>query len=291
MEPQTITYKTASSVPIKLDLYLPSKPASGKTPILVWFHGGGLLQGNRDAVKSHTFSAVTKHNYALVSADYRLAPQVGVAEIVTDVQDCLTFVKDQLQQHISSSAGLTLDTSRIAVSGSSAGGYLALLAGLSSDIPKVILAIYPITDPYGKFFTNPQPIPEGHIDKSVVAQYLDKNATVMSENEADSSRQKMYSYMMQEAILADLLAVKPGDDTYIIAKQLKKRGKYLPCYVVHGDADTRVGIEQADEVVDVLKEIKAEVEYERPKGLDHGFDADDKYQLEEMYAFMLKHNV
>jgi acetyl esterase/lipase len=57
------------SLQIKLDLYLPSS-SNGKAPILVWFHGGGLLMGSRGIIKPHTFS-VLKHGYALVSPDYR----------------------------------------------------------------------------------------------------------------------------------------------------------------------------------------------------------------------------
>lgn len=291
MAPQTLTYKTVGSLPIKLDLYLPSKSTSNP-PILLWFHGGGLLQGSRSDVAPHMLSAVSQYGLALVSADYRLAPQATIDEIVSDVQDCLTFIHDKLQQHMPS--GVTLNTSRIAVSGSSAGGYLALLAGLYSKVtPKVVLAIYPITNPYGKFFTTPQPIPDiiphRHVDESVVAPYINRNAEVVADNDAASTRNKLYFYMLQEAKLASLISVKPGDDTYIVADQLRKRGSYLPCFIVHGDADTFVGIEQADEVVEALKEIGADYKYERLEGIDHVFDKDETFQLEAMYAFMNKH--
>ncbi|PGH23919.1 hypothetical protein AJ80_01981 [Polytolypa hystricis UAMH7299] len=293
MAPQSLTYKTVGSLPIKLDLYLPPKSETNP-PILLWFHGGGLLQGSRSGVAPHMLSGVSKYGFALVSADYRLAPQATIDEIVSDVQDCLTFIHDKLPQHMP--LGVTLDTSRIAASGSSAGGYLALLAGLYSKVtPKVVLSMYPITNPYGKFFTTPQPqripdiIPDRHVDKSVVAQYIDRNTEIVADNDAASTRNKLYFYMMQEANLASLLSVKPGDDTYIIADQLRKRGSYLPCFILHGDADRFVGIEQAEEVVEALKEIGADYEYERLEGLDHVFDNDAKFQLEAMYDFMNKH--
>jgi acetyl esterase/lipase len=231
---------------------------------------------------------VSKHGFTLVSADYRLAPQVTVAEILNDVQDCLQFVHDKLPEH--TPRDVTLDTSRIAVSGSSAGGYLAFLAGLYSDVKiKVILPIYPITNPCGNFFTNPQPIPDGHIDESLVTPYLDRNAEAVADNDQESARNKLYFYMMQEANLASLLSVKPGDGTFIIAEQIKKRGSFLPCFIVHGDADRLVGVEQADEVVDVLKKIGADYEYETPVGVDHLFDLHERVQMETMYAFMAKH--
>ena len=38
---QTITYKQVGKLEIPLDIYLPDK--ANKAPVLLWFHGGGLL--------------------------------------------------------------------------------------------------------------------------------------------------------------------------------------------------------------------------------------------------------
>lgn len=38
---KTLTYKTVDKLQIPLDIYLPSH--ANKAPILLWFHGGGLL--------------------------------------------------------------------------------------------------------------------------------------------------------------------------------------------------------------------------------------------------------
>ena len=236
---------------------------------------------------------VTKHNYALISADYRLAPQARVAEILSDVTDCIAYIRN----HLVIDAGLKPDAvnvSKIAVSGSSAGGYLALLAGLyAQPRPDVVLAIYPITDPLGSFFTNSQPHPDGPLERSVVEPFLDPGAEITAGNPPESARGKMYHYMMQEAILAELLGVTEADVKYRIPKAITERDRLEldlpPIYVVHGDADHFVGVEQADEVVEVLRDMGAVVEYERLPGLDHLFDKDESVELKGMYAFMKKH--
>jgi acetyl esterase/lipase len=290
---QTLVYKRVDNVNIELDFFLPSSPSN--VPVLLWFHGGGLLQGQRKSVAPHMLRGVEKHSYALISADYRLAPQASAAKILTDVTDCIKYIRN----HLVNEAGLKegeVNVSKIAVSGSSAGGYLALLAGLNAQPrPDVVLAIYPITDPLGSFFTNSQPHPDGKIDKSTVAPFLNPKANVMSGNPPENPRNKMYYYMMQEAILADLLCVREPDVEFRIAKALTERGidrgveVLPPIYVIHGDADKFVGVEQADEVVQVLKDMGAVVEYERLSGLDHLFDKEEKVDMDGMYAFMKKY--
>lgn len=42
LEPdKTIVYRVVGDLDIPFDLYLP--PSANKVPILLWFHGGGLL--------------------------------------------------------------------------------------------------------------------------------------------------------------------------------------------------------------------------------------------------------
>ncbi|KAI7607390.1 hypothetical protein KC319_g21282 [Hortaea werneckii] len=234
--------------------------------------------------------AVDKYKIAVISADYRLAPQVGVADIFEDVQDCITFIRHPagLLKHID---GAAIDAQRLAVCGSSAGGYLAFLAGLYVEPkPKVILPIYPITDPLGTFFTTSQPHPlgGGRTDHATVKSFLDPNGEVVTSNEKNSDREQMYFYMMQEANLAELLRIKPGDDTYRIAKQIYRR-RLPPAYCVHGDADRAVGVEQCDEVVGIMYGLDMDVRYERLHGLDHLFDRDAAFELEGMYEYMMKH--
>ncbi|KAK6389769.1 hypothetical protein LTR65_006251 [Meristemomyces frigidus] len=285
-KPETIIYKTVGTLEIPLDVYLPDHAKN--VPVLLWFHGGGLLQGARRSMTPHMLQAVSKYNIALVSADYRLAPQVGVADIYEDVKDCVAFIRNGLTRHTGEG---TIDTTRLAVSGSSAGGYLAFLAGLYIEPkPQVILPIYPITDPLGTFFTTSQPHPfgGGRTEPESLAEFLDPTADAVANNAEDSKRNQLYFVMMQEANLASLLKLKPGDDTFRIARKVYER-KLPPTYVVHGDSDGAVGVEQSDEVVGVMVGSGMEVRYERLHGLNHLFDRDAKYELEGMYEFMMKH--
>ena len=148
------------------------------------------------------------------------------------------------------------DTSRIALLGSSAGGYLAFLAAIYANTkPDVVLGIYPITNPFGSFFASPRPLPLGKVERSVVAPFLDETGEVTSDPDPNSERSKMYQYVLQEALLPKLIGVQEGDERYVVAQALKKYGRsdLPPTYIVHGDRDRWVDIEQPEEVVDALK--------------------------------------
>lgn len=284
-----IVYKTLGNLDISLDLYLPSQ-TSKPLPILVWFHGGGLLQGHRAQLAPWMRKASQKGDLAVISADYRLAPQASVQDIYEDVLACVAFVRTKLASHVGQGK---IDPSRIAVSGSSAGGYLALVAGLFSEPkPSVILPIYPITDPLGTFFITRQPPPMGRplADASELAEFLDPKAPQVANNPMNGTRSKMYVRMMHDANLARLWHVPEGEaaDKFRLSRQVYGR-RCCPTYVLHGDADSCVGVEQGDEIVGALLGCGIEVEYERPHGKDHFLDTGDEYANEKFWEFMWKH--
>jgi len=264
---------------------------------LIWFHGGGLLQGRRDSVPPHFIEALQNLRFAFVSADYRLAPQVGVADIFEDVKDCVAYVrspqgltKDLVAQNYQG----VVDTNRLAVSGSSAGGYLALLAGLYIEPkPKAILPIYPITDPLGTFFITPQPIPmDKAVEESKIAEYMNPEGPIVANNDPKGARSFSYFWMMQSANLARLLKVpvKRGEDQdrWRVSRQIRKHG-LPPTYAVHGDADRFVGVEQSDEVVGVMVAEGTVFKYDRRHDIDHMFDTKEGTDLSGMYEFMRQH--
>ena len=286
----TVTYKTVGSLDIPLDLYVPTNARNA--PILLWFHGGGLLQGRRDQLAQHMRRGVSKYGFACISADYRLAPQVGVKGILQDVKDCIAFIRNDLSKHIEEGV---VDVTRLAVSGSSAGGYLALLAGIYVDPkPQVILPIYAITDPLGTFFTNPQPAPMGRYaaSKEEMAPYLDPHAEPVANCGplAEDPRMHMYVCMMASANLAELLGVPDADEAtpFRISRQVYEH-RLPPAYFLHGDGDSCVGVEQSDQVVGAMLGCGMVVQYERPHGKDHFLDTGAEYENDPMYSFMMKH--
>ena len=94
-------------------------------PVLLYFHGGGFTVGS---VATH--EPLCRHlahlaHCAVVSVDYRLAPESKFPTAANDAWDSLAWLRD----HASS---LRLDGSNLAVGGDSAGGTLAAAAAIAA---------------------------------------------------------------------------------------------------------------------------------------------------------------
>src|SRR5215472_15265016 len=77
---KTYTYKTVGKIQIKADVHrLDDKEVR---PVVVWLHGGALIVGSRSHVPGDLLKLCREEGAALVSFDYRLAPEVKLPAII-----------------------------------------------------------------------------------------------------------------------------------------------------------------------------------------------------------------
>jgi acetyl esterase/lipase len=129
---------SASPVPVRV--YRPAG-AQGSLPVLLWLHGGGLVMGNVAQDDLLLQELVEQVGCAVVSVEYRLAPEHPYPAPLDDCYAALRWVAAQPQ----------FDAARIAVGGASAGaGLAAALALLARDRdqirPMFQLLLYPMLD-------------------------------------------------------------------------------------------------------------------------------------------------
>jgi acetyl esterase/lipase len=103
----------------KVDVYFIKK--SHPIPVLLFFHGGGWVKGSKDEM---TFSTYMKAGWGIVNAEYRFANTSSIKAPVVDCRAALSWVYAHANE-------FNFDTSKILISGSSAGAHLALFAGLA----------------------------------------------------------------------------------------------------------------------------------------------------------------
>lgn len=133
----------ADGVPVRL--YRSRALSAGeRQPVLVYFHGGGWVIGDRDTHDVLCRELALAAGCAVVSVDYRMGPEHRFPAAVDDCVAATVWVQAQ-------AAALGLDAVRLAVGGDSAGGNLAAVVCLALRdagklLPAFQLLIYPATD-------------------------------------------------------------------------------------------------------------------------------------------------
>lgn len=128
--------------PLAVRIYRPVREES--LPALIYFHGGGFVICNLDTHDRECRSLANASGCAVISVDYRLAPEHKFPAAVDDSYAATQYIAGH-------AAEFGIDPNRIAVGGDSAGGTLAtVVAILSRDRGgprlKFQLLIYPLVD-------------------------------------------------------------------------------------------------------------------------------------------------
>lgn len=119
-ETQTdLEYAVVDGHSLRLDLH---RPQAEKAPLIVYVHGGAWRAGSKSDVP---IAALLQHGYAIASVDYRLSTQARFPAQIHDIKAAIRFLRAK-------SASLGIQTEKIAIIGSSAGGHLAALTGVTN---------------------------------------------------------------------------------------------------------------------------------------------------------------
>src|SRR6266702_1986225 len=144
--PVPITYQLAIPSdygPVPARFYRATKDKK-PCPLLVYFHGGGFMLGSLALYDTACRRLAVAGNCAVLSVDYRLAPETQFPGAVLDAYAATRWASDNADL-------LNIEETKIAVGGDSAGGNLAaVVAQMAQDSKEFSLAlqvlIYPMTD-------------------------------------------------------------------------------------------------------------------------------------------------
>jgi acetyl esterase/lipase len=117
-----VTYTVANNVECKLDVYARRGPETGPYPTVVFIHGGGWVAGTKEASAMGILPYLAM-GFSAVNVEYRLA-RVSLAPAA--VEDC----RLALRWVFKNARAYGFDSTRIIVTGGSAGGHLALMTGM-----------------------------------------------------------------------------------------------------------------------------------------------------------------
>lgn len=119
-----VVFGTGGGRDLKCDVFIPPGGPSD-APAVLLVHGGGWLDGDRSQLRGYGI-LLGRKGYVCVASEYRLSGESTWPAQIHDVKAAIRWMR-------ANAAALGLDPNRLAVSGNSAGGHLALMAGATAD--------------------------------------------------------------------------------------------------------------------------------------------------------------
>ena len=231
-----------------LDVWRPKELPAQPAPVMIflpggaWVHGGRILQGY--ALMSH----MAEQGWVCLSIDYRVAPNHAWPQHITDVKTAIAWARANVDKF----GG---DRDFVAVAGTSAGGHLAALAGLTPSDPE-----FDATLPEGS---------DTSVD-AVVGIY----GRYDWEDRSTVERDRFVDFL-ERVVVKRKLAKKP--ELFRNASPIARTHAGAPPFlVVHGSGDTVIPVQQARDFVEKLRgDSRAVVSYVELPGAGHGFDMTD----------------
>src|SRR6266850_4396471 len=257
---KTFTFKTVrpEGKDLQADVFRP--PDDTVRPVVVFIHGGALMMGDRklNPKAGSLLEALLKGGYAVVSIDYRLAPEVKLPAIIEDVRDACAWVRRRGPELF------RIDPRQMFVMGQSAGGYLTQMTGFCvQPRPRALVSFWGYGDIASEWYSRPDPF------------YRQQPLVTKEEAEKPGSG-KLYLYCRQQGLWPKVLTGHDPDseprafDPFCPVRNVTK--DYPPTMLIHGTKDTDVPYSLS---VQMDKELTAKAVAHQfltiPDG-GHGFD-------------------
>lgn len=121
---EDVEYARIGETALKLDLH---RPSESNPPLLVYAHGGAWRAGSR---KDVPVLPLLEKGFAIASVDYRLSTTALFPAQIHDIKAAIRFLRAK-------GAEFGVDAGRMAIVGTSAGGHLAALAGLTEGVAEL----------------------------------------------------------------------------------------------------------------------------------------------------------
>lgn len=259
-----IVYATANNTPLKLDVWYPNA-VNAPLPTLVYIHGGGWIFGTKES-QVLQFLPFLEKGWRVVNIEYRMASNSLAPAAVEDARCALRWVYRNAKQY-------NFDTSKIVLSGHSAGGHLSLIAGMLPDGTTLDNNCY-ADEQYGDV-------------KMRVAAIINWYGITDVNDIIQGPNLKNYGPMwIGSQPNAAEIAKRVSPLTYV-------RAGLPPVLTIHGDKDDVVPYSQATRLHEALNKAKVKNELYTIKGGGHGgfTQADYVAAYNEIWKFLRENKI
>ena len=199
---ETFDILSFQNTTLKASFYRPLE--QGIQATLLYFHGGGLIFGDRDDLPEQYIDLFTKNGIALLAVDYPLAPETKMNNILnTAFKITDWFVHDFLKK---------INSTNYFIMGRSAGGFLAMSSALHTkkfaNQPKGVISLYGYYNLNDAIFTVPNRyyLKYPKVNDRVLASLIQTGQVV---TKGDKDRFLLYLASRQKGDWMDLLLSSP----------------------------------------------------------------------------------
>ncbi|MDZ4402739.1 alpha/beta hydrolase [Prosthecobacter sp.] len=236
-----LEYAKAGDWSLKLDLH---RPQAVNPPLIIYVHGGAWRAGSKSDVP---VAELLDHGFAIASVDYRLSTQSRFPAQIHDIKAAIRFLR-------ANAARFQVNSEKIAIIGSSAGGHLAALVGVTN----------------------------GHKElEGTIGENLDQSSDVScivsfygaSNLQSILGQSTEFGLTVRIPALKLLLGEVPEQKPELakLASPVAHLDKGdPPLLLIHGDADPQMPVEQSREFAKACEAKKLPVTFITMPGSKHG---------------------
>jgi acetyl esterase/lipase len=242
-----VTYLKIDSLELKCDVFMPGKQlgeqpwietTNDNKPTLLYIHGGGWTNLNR-TIRTLDLMPYVNKGWCVVNIDYRLIQQAPFPACIADCRYALNWIYENAAKY-------KFDTTRIVVSGESAGGHLALMTGMLDNDSIINIIGFPI---------------KRKLQVAAIVNWYgisDMNLILQQFNSLEFTKQLIGDLSKKEYIQRISSPIN-----YV-------RRNQPPVLSVHGDIDPIVSYYQSSHLHHLLDSLKVKNKLITMKGRKHG---------------------
>lgn len=242
-EHKDIVFATVNGKELKLDLYL---PAATGAPLVVYVHGGAWRAGDKSG-GARFATALTQEGFAVASVDFRQSTEAPFPANVHDIKASIRYLRANAPK-------FSYDADRIGITGESSGAHLALLVGVTGGLAEL----------EGTVGDNDSTSSQV---QAIVSYFAATDLTTIL------AQSTPFGLSVREPSLTLLLGEHPDKKpelSQLASPVFHVDANDPPLYLLHGDRDPQMPINQSLQMLGVYKDAGLEVVFDPVHGAAHG---------------------
>ncbi len=254
---EDVIYGRKYGVALTMDILTPAKPNGAAVVFVV---SGGWFSAH-EAIHPEFLKSVLDRGYTVFAVVHGSQPKFTIPEILSDMNRAVRFIRYHAKDY-------GIDPNRIGIMGASAGGHLSLMQGMAgtegdtkaadpveheSSRVQAVACFFPPTDflDYGK-------PGENALGRGILKDFR----APFDFQELDTATR--HFVLITDEAKRDEIGKQISPITHVTADD-------PPTLIIHGDADLLVPIQQAQIMVDKLKEVGVKADLVVKPGAKHGW--------------------